>query len=129
MADINYFKKKAKLFLKDFKTQYFDEEEDVYQYAPKYFADIDELIISYDINEENFSLMNAQHIIALLAGFRKWDELLTASEARLELGKLFIENRNESLCIADDFGIYLHDNGLEDLGDENILELFRVVFL
>ena len=129
MTDINYFKKKAKLLLKDFKTKYYDEVEDVYKYALKYFADIDELIISYDINEENFSLMNAQHIIALLAGFRKWDELLTASEARLELGKLFIENRNETLCISDDFGIYLHDNGLEDLGDENILELFRVVFL
>ena len=47
--------------------------------------------------EENFTLMKAQHLVANLAGFDKWAELLHASDDALELGKLLLDKRGERL--------------------------------
>ena len=37
MTNIDYFKRQAKLLLKDYKTRYYTEEDDIYFYKPKYY--------------------------------------------------------------------------------------------
>ena len=85
-------------------------------------------------------MMNAQHVIAKLSGFYKWTELIKASSASLELGKLLLENRIayqeklgfftnmvESIIVADwkDY----EQAYLSDADDETKLEVFKEVFL
>jgi hypothetical protein len=61
-------------FYKDFQTQYIPENDEIYNYKPRFWTDLDEIILSFDIDEDNFSLMKAQHIIAYLANFNSWNE-------------------------------------------------------
>ena len=85
-------------------------------------------------------MMNAQHIIARLSGFYKWNELIQASEAALEIGKLLLTNREayqqkqgiftnmvESLIVAD-WKEY-ESQHLQDFDDEAKLEVFKMVIL
>lgn len=129
MDKIGYFKLQAKNLLRDFKTQKLSADG-IYIYSPKFFDDIDELILSFDIDEEHFTLMNAQHLIARLAGFKNWTDLLHASNAALELGELLFNNRNRYYCpVFDKWDWYLNQNNLQDISDESKLEIFKVVFL
>lgn len=97
MNTIDYFKLQAKNLHKDFKTKttLVDKTSSafLYEYSPKYF-DIEMVIADFDINENNFSLMNAQHVIAKIANFDKWASLLKASPAELELTMLLFEHQN-----------------------------------
>lgn len=72
MKTIEYFKLQSKNLHKDFKTQkpYYDSSlgGNFFEYAPKFF-DVDALVTDLEIDENHFTLMNAQHIIARLAGF------------------------------------------------------------
>lgn len=108
MNTIAYFKLQAKNLHKDFKTQKlsFDNEinDYLYKYEPKYF-DIDGILCYTDIDEDNFTLMNAQHFIAQMVGFTKWTELINASDAELELAKLLFDNQD--LVTIEDWEIYL----------------------
>ena len=58
---------------------------------PKFF-DVDALVTNFDIEEDNFTLMNAQHIVARIARFEKWTMLLKASPSVLEMAKLLFDN-------------------------------------
>ncbi len=95
MDHVEYFKLQAKNLLKDYKTRFFDEKEKVYDYHPKYF-DINEIFNVFDIRDFkdgfSFSLMNAQHLIAKLAGFNNWNVLLNAKPAELELAHILFDN-------------------------------------
>ena len=132
MEHIDFFKLQAKNFLKDFKTKEFDENK-ICQYKARFFPDIDEIILDCDINEHKpFSLMNSQHIIAILAGFSNWQDLIHANKYRLELGKLLFENRN----MYDEDGLDLHTswqiyeyNNLNGFDDESKLDIFNNIFL
>ncbi len=130
MNKISYFKLQAKNFLRDFKTQKKDQEG-IYFYSPKFFKDINDIIVSFDIDEDNFTLMNAQYIIANLAGFDKWSDLLEASPEALELGELLFNNRNYSgdVDLTEDWNMYLAMNGFQDFDDASKLEIFNIVFL
>ena len=141
MTTIEFFKQQAKSLLKDYNTKVYNEDEGFYEYSPRFFHDIDEIVMNFDIDEEgSFTLMNAQHVIAKLSGFYKWTELIKASPAGLELGKLLLENRIayqeklglftnmvESIIVADwkDF----EQANLSDADDETKLEVFKEVFL
>ena len=131
MATIEFFKQQSKNFMKDYKTRAFNEAEGFYEYNPRYFQDIDDLLYDFGFkDDETFTLMNAQHIIAQLSGFYKWNDLIQASEAALEIGKLLLTNRKHDqwFNIVDDWQIYESQN-LQDLDDEAKLEVFKVVFL
>lgn len=74
--------------------------------------------------------MKAQHIIALMAGFNKWSDLLQASEIELELAKLLIDNHDR--IHVEDWEMYIagverDNNGTFD--PESKLEIFKQVFL
>ncbi len=98
METIDYFKLQSKNLYRDFKTKtpVLDKSTTsfLYEYGPKYF-DIEMIISDFGIDEENFSLMNAQHVIAKIANFNNWAELLKASTAELELAKLLYDHQNK----------------------------------
>lgn len=132
MKTIEYFKLQSKNLYKDFKTQkpYFDSDygRDLNEYAPRYF-DVDALILDFDIDEDNFTLMNAQHCIANLAGFTKWEEMLKASSSALELSKLLFNNMHKISVVEWD--IYITGEERENgflFDDELKLDIFKAVF-
>lgn len=98
MSHVNYFKAQAKKLFKDYKTQasYIDEVDghSNFSYSPTYF-DIDRIFLEYDWDEENFTLMKAQHLFSLMVGFKKWGDLIGASDAELELAKQLWEHQNK----------------------------------
>jgi len=108
MNTIDYFKLQAKNLHKDFKTKtpVLDKTTTafLYEYTPKYF-DIEMIISDFDIDEENFSLMNAQHVIAKIANFDKWASLLKASPPELELAKLLYDYQDRIDLIGWQFYI------------------------
>lgn len=128
MTHIEYFKLQAKNLFKDFKTK--TKPFDLYEYNPQYF-DIDRIVVDYDFDEDNFSLMNAQHIISLMAGFKKWTDLLRASEAELILAKLLFDNQDK--ISVDDWEMYIasveRDNNDLEFDPESKLEILKLVFL
>lgn len=133
MDHISFFKLQAKNLFKDFKTKttVFDGviKDYLNEYSPKFF-DIDEIVCAWDIDEDNFSLMKAQHIIAQMVGFEKWADLLNASEAELELAKLLFDNQDR--VYLEDWDIYISiaerdNNTIFDA--ENRLEIFKHVAL
>ena len=88
MTSINFFKYQSNNFLKDYKTRVYNKNKAAYEYNPRYFPDIKQLLHAFGIRDDSkFSLMKAQHIVAKLSGFSKWNELITASEPVLEIGK------------------------------------------
>ena len=87
MEHIDYFKLQAKNLYRDFDTRFFDEKENRCNYNPKFF-DIAQLFSDFGLPDEkndfSFTLMNAQHIVARLAGFSKWNDLNFAEESDLQ---------------------------------------------
>ncbi len=133
MSRVDYFKAQAKKLFKDYKTRasYIDEVDGrtYFSYSPKFF-DIDRIFLEFDWDEENFTLMKAQHLFALLVGFRKWGDLLAASDAELELAKQLWEHQDK--IHFDDWQMYIagveSDNDLI-LDADAKLEIFMKVFV
>ncbi len=133
MTHIEFFKLQAKNLFKDYQTKnsYVDEVDgnSYYKYEPRFF-DIDSLFLDYDIDEEDFSLMKAQHIIAQLVGFRKWSDLSKASEPQLELAKLLFDNQDK--VSSEDWEMYIsiaeNENNTVFMPDFRV-EVFKQVFL
>ncbi|MFH6955761.1 hypothetical protein ACHRV1_00015 [Flavobacterium aquidurense] len=132
MKTIEYFKLQAKNLHKDFKTQkpYFDSSlgDNLFEYSPKFF-DVDALVTDFDIDENHFTLMNAQHIIARLGGFEKWTVLLKANPEALELSKLLFDNMHK--ISIEEWDMYI--SGEEDdkgflFDDEFKLDIFKAVY-
>src|SRR5687768_11068750 len=133
MTYTEFFKLQAKNLFRDYqtKTKVFDQEigDYLYEYSPKYF-DIDSILLYFDIDEENFSLMKAQHIIAQIIGFRKWTDMLNASEVEQELAKLLFDNQDK--ISAEDWEMYIwgaeSDNNTT-FDPDTRLDIFQQVFL
>lgn len=142
MDYIEYFKLQAKNFQRDYKTQFAVEGDiGIYDYKPRFFEDINDIILSYEIDEDRpFSLMQIQHLIANLADFTSWNDLLRTYKQgnidRLELGKLLLDNRTvfydgrmvqtlpeweHTLHWYETMGIYFDDISK--------LQLFKEIFL
>jgi hypothetical protein len=133
MTCIKYFKLQAKNLFKDYKTKspYFDNaiNDYLYVYTPKYF-DIDGIIVDYDLDEDSFSLMNAQHIISIMAGFKKWTDLLKASETALQLAKLLFDHQDKiSIDEWDSYLVWAERDTNLDFDSESKLEIFKHVVL
>lgn len=99
MKHIAYFKLQAKNLHKDYKTRVpcLDKvgSNSSYEYVPQYF-DIESILHDYECDEDNFTLMKAQHVVALMSGFDKWADMLKASELELELAKLLFDNQDKT---------------------------------
>ncbi len=133
MTTIEYLKLQAKNLHKDFKTQTssFDPKlrRNVYEYDPKFFK-IDLLVYDFDINEENFKLGNAQHVIAKLCGLEKWSDLSKASSAKIELSILLYNNMDRvEVRDWDEYVLRIETENNVKLDDEFKLQIFKEVFL
>lgn len=133
MKPIEYLKLQAKNLHRDFKTQTssFDPKlrRNVYEYDPKYFK-IDLLIADFNITEEKFTLMNAQHIIAKLCGLDKWIDFSQASPAKIELSvKLYNNMDRIEIRDWDDYVSRVENENEVALDDEFKLQIFTEVFL
>lgn len=133
MQPIPYFKLQAKNLFKDFPTKTLVKDErleiSIYEYKPTYF-NVDEIVISMDLDEENFSLMNAQHVIAYLCGFDKWTDLIKASDVELELAKLVFDNQHK--IGIEDWQMYIAGAEADNkttFDAEDRLEIFKHVFV
>ncbi|WP_202409462.1 hypothetical protein [Hufsiella arboris] len=126
MKPLDFFKLQSKNLFKDYKTQRPATEADpsYFGYDPKYF-DINGLFLDYDIDEEKFSLMKAQHLIAKLVGFRKWTDLMQASATELELAKLLFDNQHK--LSAEDWQMYIH--GIESENKTTLSPEFKLEIL
>ena len=97
MNTIDFFKLQSKNLHRDFKRRklVFNNEfgELSYEYEPKHF-DIELVIYDFNLDEENFTLMNAQHVIAQMAGFEKWTVLIKAPEHDLKIAKILYEQQD-----------------------------------
>lgn len=104
MKHVDFFKFQAKNLLKDFKTRYYNEKEELYEYSPNHF-DIDSIFLYFDYpdykDDFTFTLMNAQHLIAKMVGFEKWDNLIHASEPEQELAELLLRRFKSAEDIQD----------------------------
>ena len=133
MNAINYFKLQAKNLHRDFKTQTPLVDKMIggfqYEYSPKYFQ-IYEIITDFDIDEDNFTLMNAQHVIAKIAGFDKWSSLIKVSPSELELAKLLFEHQDKIDLISWNFYIADAQSMNEyELDVEAQVEIFKQVVI
>ncbi|MBS1527664.1 MAG: hypothetical protein JST19_18610, partial [Bacteroidetes bacterium] len=97
MNHIDFFKLQSKNLFRDYKTQknVLDEDGDSYlEYEPKFF-DVDAIFEDYEIDNNDFSLMSAQHLVAKMLRFNKWSDLINATLPELELAKLKFINQNK----------------------------------
>lgn len=132
MNAIDYFKLQAKNLHRDFKTQVPLVEKIYgfrYEYSPKHFQ-IYDIIADFDINEEDFTLMNAQHVIAKIAGFDKWSSLIKVSPPELELARLLFEHQDKIDLISWNFYIADAQSMNEhELDAETQIEIFKQVVI
>ena len=133
MSPVDYFKLQAKNLFKDYKTQQscIDEEYGFtyFTYSPTYL-DIDRIFLDFDWDDENFSLMKAQHLFSLMVGFNKWGDLINASSAELDLAKLIWDNQHK--IGLEDWNMYIMRVEAENnvkLCPKERLEIFRSVFV
>ena len=95
MSNLEFFKKQAKNFLKDWQTQIKTVESDgyiSYHYDWKFY-DVGDLFFYYELDdkdEQDIKLARAQHWISKMVGFKKWDDLIHASKVELELAELLL---------------------------------------
>ena len=94
MLPIDYFKRQAKNLLEDQRTRVWNEQEGFYDYSPRFF-DVDRIFLSFGIfDDEEPSLQRAQHLIAMIAGFKNWSDLINCDQKELAFRKLVFENQN-----------------------------------
>lgn len=92
MKNLDYFKKQAKYLVKDWETRKVnpgtdeDWEGEPYVYDGEHFEMLS--IVNFFGVDDDFGLQKAQHIIAQMAGFKKWDDLQNADEDELALAKI-----------------------------------------
>jgi hypothetical protein len=114
MTNIDYFKLQAKNLLKDYQTRRLSEEGDIYEYDPKFF-DVVGIFLEYDIMDDDknfeFKLGNAQHLIAQMAGFTSWKDLITSPEVEQSNAR---KNLEESIHNGYGFTSFLSHNMTPD---------------
>ena len=97
MNTIDFFKLQSKNLHRDFKRRkpISDKLNNawLYEYEPKYF-DVLLVIIDFNLDEEKLTLMKAQHVIAQMAGFIKWTDLIKVSESDLKIAKILFDNQD-----------------------------------
>lgn len=133
MDHIEYFKLQSKNLLRDYKTRLFKETEEICDYHPKYF-DIGRIFSDFHIpdykEDFKFTLMNAQHIIAQLAGFIKWNDFQNAKADELELAHLLFDNAHKvSILEWKDYLANAEFMNKRKFNPKEKLEIFKEVFL
>lgn len=129
MSNLEFFKKQAKNFLKDWQTQIKTVEGDgyiSYHYDWKFY-DVGNLFFYYELDdkdEQDIKLARAQHWISKMAGFEKWNDLIHASEIELECAE-FLLRRFKNAQDVQDWEEIIQFAGIADLEPEVKLDYAR----
>lgn len=129
MSHLDFFRKQAKNFLKDWQTQTKTVESDgfiSYSYDWKFY-DVGDLFFYYEFNdadEQDIKLARAQHLIAKMAGFKKWNELIHATETEQELAELLLRRFKDASDVQN-WEEALMFSGAAQYGTEAILAYAR----
>lgn len=127
MEKISFFKLQSKNLLKDFKSRVYNESEGFYEYHPTHF-DIGDLFLYFEFPDDEegftFTLMSAQHLIAKMVGFEKWENLIHATPSELELAEFLLRRFKNSQDIQD-WEETLSLSGVAEYGAETVLEYAR----
>lgn len=129
MSHLDFFRKQAKNFLKDWRTQTKTVESDgfiSYQYDWKFY-DVGDLFFYYefdDADEQEITLARAQHLIAKMAGFKKWNDLIHATETEQTLAELLLR-RFRNASDVQDWEEVLAFSDVAQYGAEAVLDYAR----
>ena len=116
MSTIDYLKLQAKNLMRDWETHQ-ENDEGLYIYTPRFF-DIDGLLLAFDEDETKFCLQRAQHLIAQLVGFNKWNELIKASEKELRLAKIVFDGckaSDDMATASEEWKMYCFSNNIDGI--------------
>ncbi|MCM1320533.1 MAG: hypothetical protein NC041_03200 [Bacteroides sp.] len=129
MSHLDFFRKQAKNFLKDWQTQTKTVGSDgsiSYSYDWKFY-DVGDLFFYYefdDADEQDIMLARAQHVIAKMAGFKKWDDLIHATDTEQTLAELLLRRFKDAGDIHD-WEEKLMFSGAAQYGAEAVLDYAR----
>jgi hypothetical protein len=132
MSNLEFFKKQSKNFLKDWKSQTKIVETDgnvYFRYSPKFF-DIEDWFSYFELSakdEQDVKLSRAQHYIAKIAGFRKWTDLIAASEKELIYAEIKLRNFKNSMNLIQ-WEYIEKDYELADLDIDSKIEYAKQFF-
>lgn len=124
MANLSFFKRQAKNLLKDYQSRSYNESRGTYEYQPTHY-DIGDIFFHYEYPDDDekfsFTLMNAQHLIAKMVGFKKWDDLIHASPIELELAEILLRKFKNAQDIQE-WEETLNFSGIAKYGTEAVLD-------
>lgn len=129
MTRLDFFKKQAKNLLKDWQTQTKTVEDDgfiSYHYDWKFY-DVGDLFFYYEFSDEDeqeIILARAQHLIAKMVGFKKWNDLIHATETEQELAELLLRRFKDAQDVQD-WEETLMFSGVAQYGAEAVLDYAR----
>ena len=133
LKKLEFFKNEAKKFLKDWRTQTPTVESDgaiSYHYDWKFY-DVGDLFIYYELNDkdkQDKKLARAQHYIANMLGYKKWDVLIHASDTELELAELLLRHFKNAQDVQD-WEDTLMSTGIEQYGVEAVLDYAKQYYM
>ena len=132
MSNLEFLKKASKNLFKDWKSHTVTVEPDgfkLFEYDSHFF-DFNDFVVYYDLSvedEENFSLMKAQHMIAQMVGYKKWNDLITSSEKELELAKILVSHFYDSGDV-EDWESYKAISGFNNFDIDSKIEIAKHYF-
>jgi len=132
MSNLEFFKNQSKKFFKDWKSQKKIVETDgnvYFRYSPKFF-DIKDWFSYFELStkdEQDVKLSRAQHYIAKIAGFKKWTDLIAASEKELIYAEIKLRNFKNSMDLIQ-WDFLEKDYELADLDIDSKIEYAKQFF-
>jgi hypothetical protein len=129
MSTIDYLKLQAKNLMRDWETHQ-ENDEGLYVYTPRFF-DIDGLLLAFDEDETKFCLQRAQHLIAQLVGFNKWNDLIKASDEELRLAKIVFDGckaSDDMVTASSEWKMYCFSNNIDGIDVKSRIYLAQKFF-
>ncbi|MBO4439726.1 MAG: hypothetical protein J5798_10280 [Spirochaetaceae bacterium] len=133
MTNLEFFKNEAKKFLKDWRTQTQTVGSDgaISYHYDWMFYDVGDLFFYYELDdkdEQNIKLARAQHYIANMLGYKKWDNLIHASDTELELAEFLLRHFKNAQDVQG-WQETLMFTGIEQYGEEAVLEYAKQYYM
>ena len=132
MPHLEFFKKEAKNLFKDWQTQSITTGSDgkiSYHYDSKFY-DVDSLFQFFEWDDKDRQeqiLARAQHLLAKIAGYKNWNELINSSETEQELAELMLRHCKNSEALIDWVQTLEYTN-IGEYGVETVLDYAKQYF-
>lgn len=138
---VDHFRQQAKLLLKDYnlmKENNFDQSKIVFDEPQKHFDIVNVFTKANKPKGDSLTLMNIQHILVKICGFKNWDDFLHSSKAKQEIGALKLNyykigmdpnaiDAVEMMVEHELFTEFVDDDGDVNYTDDDELEMWKYV--